>query len=115
MDALDRDVIDNLRQLQSPGETNPLHDLIPLYLADAKNRFEIIDAALATKDGARLAASTHSLKGSSNNLGARMLGELCGQVEKLAKSDRFDAAAELVPSVRREFDRVREALQREIQ
>jgi hypothetical protein len=44
-----------------------------------------------------------------------MLGELCGQVEKLAKSDRFDAAAELVPSVRMEFDRVREALQREIQ
>jgi HPt (histidine-containing phosphotransfer) domain-containing protein len=111
---LDRRVLDSLRQLKAGRTGNPVADLIELYISDATSRLQIMETAIAEGDGPQLAAAAHALKGSSNNLGARGLGELCHELELLAKTGEPETAAERLHAVKTEFDRVKLALQREL-
>jgi CheY-like chemotaxis protein len=112
--ALDQIVLNALRSLKSEVDPDPLSGLIALYLKDAEPRLEKMAGALNRRDVPDLAAAAHSLKGTSNNLGARRLGELCGRLEKEAKAGNLEAAATTLPVVQEEFSRVKEALEQEI-
>ena len=58
----------------------------------------------------QLGRAAHNLKGSSHNLGARMMATLSAELETLGKSGTVEGAAELVTRLEQEYQRVCQAL-----
>jgi two-component system, sensor histidine kinase and response regulator len=113
--VLDRKVIDSLRSLESECDPDPLAGLVELYLNDARSRLGKMDSALHERNWFALAAAAHALKGSSNNLGARELGDLCQRLEREAKAEQPEQAETLLTEIERVYANVEDALRREIQ
>jgi HPt (histidine-containing phosphotransfer) domain-containing protein len=59
--------------------------------------------------------TAHSLKSSSANIGALPLAELFKKLEALAKDNSLDQAKPVLAHISSEYERVRNALQRESQ
>jgi signal transduction histidine kinase/DNA-binding response OmpR family regulator len=112
--SLDRTILDGLRELREPGQPDPLRELIELFLRDARPRLTRMDEAAAGGSFAALTADAHALKGSSSNLGARRLAQLCATLEKQAKNEDADVA-ETLTEVSREFAHVCQLLEAELQ
>jgi HPt (histidine-containing phosphotransfer) domain-containing protein len=112
-------IIAGLRELREPGQPEPLHELIQLFLRDSRPKLERMEAAMARKDFPALGLAAHSLKGSASSLGARRLADLCAQLEKHAKllpePQYLTEAADLLLTIRGEFHRVETALLVELQ
>lgn len=102
-----------LRELQEPGEPDPVVELGGLFLQDTPPRLEAIQRALEGGDSAGLREAAHSLKGSANNLGARRLAAVCARLETAARQNDLPAAGRLVPQVDTEFQQVRFLLEQE--
>ena len=113
-EIVDMSALQSLRALATPGEPDPLEELVGLYLSDATPALDRIVTAGRARDAMALKLASHSLKGSSSNLGARRLASVCSQVEKLSKNGEIDEAVALLSQVADEFHLVREALQAEL-
>jgi len=113
--SLDSSVINGLKELREPGQPDPLRELVDLFVRDARPRLEAMSQALATSDLAKLAAASHTLKGSASNLGARRLAQLCASLEKQARAGQPQKAARTLAEVHNEFARVRELLNLELE
>jgi HPt (histidine-containing phosphotransfer) domain-containing protein len=57
-----------------------------------------------------LTQAAHSLKGSSGYVGAKRLVALSGELEKMGRAGRTEAAASVLAQLVAEFERVRQAL-----
>ena len=69
--------------------------------------------AIRRSDAPALREAAHSLKGSSNNIGARHLAGFCADLERLAKEEKLAEAARLFVKVPEEYERVRFVLEQE--
>ncbi|MCG8556140.1 MAG: ATP-binding protein [Proteobacteria bacterium] len=107
--TLDPRVLESLRSLDAkrPGF---LARLVTSYLRDAQSRVVRLNSAAQHADGPRVADIAHALKGSSRNLGARRLADLCSRLEQLVEDGQVAQATELVPEVEHELARARAAL-----
>jgi CheY-like chemotaxis protein len=114
-ETLDPAILASLRELRSPDETDPFQELVELFLKDAQVRLQKMDAALERSEWPQLAAAAHTLKGSANNLGARQLAGLLASLEKHAKTSNSTDSANILLSVRSEFQEVEAALLAELQ
>lgn len=81
------------RALEDPGI---VAELISLYLEDAPRQVESIKAAVMEGNAERLALAAHTLKGSSAQLGAEELSELCSELENIALDWRAESASLLI-------------------
>ena len=72
--------MDTLRR--SMGEDG-MRGLYAFALADAGDRLEQMDAAVASRDGGEFSRQAHALKGSAGMLGARELWRLAGDAESV--------------------------------
>jgi len=113
--TLDRAILDSLRELSGPGEGDPFHELVDLFLRDAQVRLQKMATSLEKRDWALLAATAHTLKGSANNLGARQLAALLSSLENQAKTGNFNDSANILLNVKSEFQEVETALLAELQ
>ena len=113
--TLDPAILASLRELSSPQSPDPLHELIELFLKDARVRLQKLALALEAKDWSALASTAHTLKGSANNLGARQLASLLSNLENCAKAANHTDSADILLSVRSEFQEVETALLAELQ
>jgi len=113
--CLDTAVIAGLRELREPGHTDPLKELIDLFLRDAHARLQKMGLAVVEQDAPTLISAAHTLKGSASNLGARHLASLCLALEKQAKAGELAEAANILLEVRGEFTEVEKALLAELQ
>lgn len=84
--------------------------LLQSFLTDSRQRIDAIAAAIAAADAEALRRAAHSFKGSTSNMGAQRLAELCRQLEDIGRNGSIDGAAVLLAPLRVEFDSV----QREI-
>jgi CheY-like chemotaxis protein len=114
-EALDRTVINGLMELREPGQPDPLRELIELFLKDAQPRLQQMEAAASVGDLPKLAAATHTLKGSASNLGARRLSSLCAALEKQSKAGDAGQSAQTLAEVAAEFAKVGELLKAELE
>jgi HPt (histidine-containing phosphotransfer) domain-containing protein len=105
-DPIDQHVIASLREL-GPDD---FHELIRLFLDEAGARVTRLRAVDAREDVAGVA---HALRGTGAAFGATKLSALCAEVEHAATQQTTDLRA-LTEAIAAEFDRVREALAKEL-
>ena len=106
---IDRAVFDALVQMTG-GDMDFVDELVHTFLEDGIEQVGALRAAVAASDMAALGRPAHSLKSSSFNLGAMELGELCKELEQLARLNVVVDAPARVDSIAAGFDRAREAL-----
>ncbi|MBA1377604.1 Hpt domain-containing protein [Pseudomonas brassicacearum] len=97
---LDRDVLSTLREVMEDGYP----ELLDTFLEDSEARLRVLHEA---RDAEKLSATAHSFKGSSSNMGALRLAELCGELEQRAKQPSLGGIERLVNEIDSEFAFVR--------
>lgn len=111
--VLDQTVLNRLRDWRQPNEPDPVAELIDLFLQDMPRHTEKMEEAVAQRDAPALRQAAHSLKGSSKNLGAIRLAEVCASLEAQAKTGDLATAPHLLAELKREFEATRQALEAE--
>ncbi len=109
MAILDLRVIDQLKELIG-GDVEELHELIKLFLVEAKDILSDMDTSLETQDLELLRRSAHSLKSSSQDFGATRLSELNAALESSCRNHWPESAANHVVKIADSFKQVDVAL-----
>lgn len=110
-DVLDMTVVEELLSLSDDGDPELLLDLIKLFLDDGPHKVRAIRDGFAARDFEAMERASHSLKGSSGNLGARQLQDTCEQMQLATRRHDFEATARLVPQLANQYEAVQQALQ----
>ncbi len=110
---LDPEVIETLRSLQGEGEPDLVAELAGMFLDDATLRLEELRDAIGEADAGRVRGVAHSLKGSSGNMGATRVHEVCAELERAGESGDLAAAPRLLERLEGELALARPALEAE--
>ena len=86
--------------------------LLQTFASDSVVRIAAIQQAAAAADSEALRCAAHSFKGSSGNMGACQLSELCRQIEDFACAGAIEPCLPLIAELSDEFARVQHALKR---
>lgn len=97
---VDRDVLNALQEVME----DEYPALLDTFIADSEERLCILRNA---EDAAQLMNAAHSFKGSSSNMGAIRLTELCNELEQRAKQESLAGIEKLVDEIDEEFAIVR--------
>ncbi|MDZ4811878.1 MAG: ATP-binding protein [Pseudomonadota bacterium] len=99
--AIDMTVVRDLMDLMG----SDFHDLIRVYLEDAPNNLSALERAAKTNDIDALVAPAHSLKSTSANLGALLLGDMAKRIEQGARSGDLGDSVLMVAQLQNEYQR----------
>ena len=102
---IDPEAIKNLRALNPGDQDEFLREIIGIFFEDMPRRITELDQSLAAGDRPKFARAAHSIKGSSSNLGAAALRDVAGQLETQAQKEGLGQVAELLASLKNEFER----------
>ncbi len=105
---MDQQVISSLREVMEGGFV----DLLDTFLSDSEERIGQLHNAHEARD---LTLVAHSFKGSSSNMGAIRLAQLCGQLEERAQKKQLVGIEELVIKIDDEYQMVRQLYRAERQ
>lgn len=95
----------------SVGDGPFLANLITEYIDDARQHLATMRQAIEKRDAALLERTAHTLKSTSETMGAEGLAAISYNIEMLAHDDRLDEAATHVPAATEQFAAVQTALQ----
>lgn len=84
--------------------------LVEMYLHDGTTRLGALNRGILDADSELVADTSHSLKGSSANMGALAMAQLCADLEAAADSVEIPGGREILDRLEIEFARVRPAL-----
>jgi len=98
-----------VRSLKSGGP-DLAERVIRLFLETAPNTIARLRQAAASADAVEMSRAAHSLGGSSRELGALSLGQLCQEVEYLLRAGQISDASSLLSALERELAAVRQLL-----
>ena len=104
-DALDPAVVERLRQLTPPGEPDVLHEILGVFLAEVPRRIDALKTAWRQDHAAEVQRLAHSLKGSTGNIGADAMFEVCRGIDERARTGdlRID---DMMQALDREYKKV---------
>ena len=103
---LNSDTILELRAVMGDEFAN----LLRTFATDSIMRIEHIERAAAQADADALRRAAHSFKGSSGNMGALKLSELCKHIEEFARDGELAQCTPLIAEVRDEFVHIQREL-----
>ena len=89
-------LIDELRELME----GDFDTLLSTFISDSENKLSAIANAVSADNADDLKRTAHSLKGSSSNLGAVHLSELCFELEKMGRDNCLDLASQKLEDLR---------------
>lgn len=96
MPDMDQEVLAELQDIMG----SDFGKLVKSWQDDTHERVAAMEAAIDAEDGVQLRQVAHSLKGSSSNLGARSVVDICIEMEKLANLKDMDSAKTALPKLR---------------
>ncbi len=91
-EVIDVNVLNALRELQSPENPGLLRRIVDEYLRSSAGLVECMQDALDVGDAGALANAAHELKSSSGNVGATALAQVCQRLETLGRGGRLSGA-----------------------
>ncbi|MHC8304991.1 Hpt domain-containing protein [Pseudomonas sp. PB3P13] len=97
---LDRDVLSALQEVME----DEYPTLLDTFIADSEERLNVLRQS---EDAVQLMNAAHSFKGSSSNMGAIRLAELCNELEQRAKRKLLEGIEQLIGEIDGEFALVR--------
>jgi len=104
---LDMDVVNGLKEI---GDKGFVDDMVKLYIEQSVDLINSIRENSAKSNFERVFLDTHSLKGSSLNLGARDIAELCRQIETKIKEVDTPGLMYLIKELEKTFENTKEEL-----
>jgi HPt (histidine-containing phosphotransfer) domain-containing protein len=104
--AVDLTVLTGYEGLQLDGEPDLIVELIDLYVKDAPRRMAVMRESAVKKNWLSLRREAHSLRGSSGNLGALQMPQICNEIEGIEAGDLFQNIEALLVSLEQELERV---------
>ena len=113
-DALDRRVLDELREIQSAEDPHFLARVMNLYLTESPKLMEQLNQGVTAADAAEIVRAAHSLKSSSASIGAVAMGVLCAEMVAAGRAGKVSNAREMYEQVAPEHARVLSALRVEL-
>jgi len=110
-DPVDRDVIEDLREL---GGSEMLLELAEMFFEDTQSSIDALNKAVEEDDAGTVKRVAHTLNGSSGNMGATRMSALCAELQDVGGSGDLLRAPELLGQLEEEFGSVRPALEAEV-
>ena len=107
--AIDAATFANLLEMTG-GDVEFVDELVDTYLDDGDAQLAALREAVASGRTEDLVRPAHSLKSSSLNVGALVLGELARDLEEAARGGRMSDAPERVEAVAVAFAEARQGL-----
>lgn len=98
---IDQQVLNDLQEVMEGDYLT----LLDTFLNDSEERLNQLRSA---PDAQKLAQAAHSFKGSSSNMGAVGLAELCRQLEERVNKHALFGIEDLINQIEREFITVRQ-------
>ena len=87
---LNQEVLESLESLGEEDGEPFINQIIKMYLNEAPNNLAKIKNAIEAKDSNLLRLEAHTLKGSSENIGAKEVSALSFEIEKKGKENDLD-------------------------
>ena len=109
--AIDRAVMDTLRELDEFGGMGLAREIFTLFLDTAGPSLAQVEGAIATGNARALGQAAHALKSSAANVGAQVLSGCYRELEACARDGRIEQALALLGPARSEHQRARSQLQ----
>lgn len=110
--VLDMSVVEELISFADDGDPELVLDLIQMFLDDGPTKVQAVVQGVAEGDFERAERAAHSLKGSSGNLGARLLSQVCDQVQNATRNHQIADSQRLAPVLKREYEAAEVELRR---
>ena len=85
-----------------------ISELLDIFLDDMPRQLELLRRAVESQDAESAAKTAHRMKGSSGNLGADPLSDLCQQMEVSGRNGEIEPA--LLNDIDSEWNRVKDFL-----
>jgi signal transduction histidine kinase/CheY-like chemotaxis protein len=101
---LDEKVITQLKELNGYNRVTMLDEVVELFLLTTPNTLTLLQQAFQANNFKVVEDLAHSLRESSNTLGAKAFASLCFEVEKLCKTDYFNQLAPLLEKLAMAFE-----------
>src|SRR6516165_5551477 len=111
--ALDRDVLDQLRE--DLGGTAALREVIRSFLDQTPSVLSALRNAAARADVPSIRRAAHMIKGTSSILGARELSEQCAEIERVGQTGCIADAGSRVIALEASYRTIEAALKAEIE
>lgn len=102
-ERLDSEVLNGLRDLTGPGEEDLLTELIDTFKDMAGPLLKDLSQAIQNKKYVNVMHLAHKLKGSSRNLGARAMSEICEKLEECGRNSDLKDGNELFEKLQSEY------------
>jgi HPt (histidine-containing phosphotransfer) domain-containing protein len=109
---LDMSVVEELMSFSDEGDPELLLDLIRMFLEDGPEKVRAVQEGMQQGDLEKVERAAHSLKGSSGNLGARLLQETCEQLQLASRQHQVELTRRLTPELATNFAQAAEALRK---
>ena len=93
------------------GNVESFNELVALYIKQTTEQLDLLRAAIADRDSEGLSRVAHSCAGASATCGMAAIVPFLRQVEFLGHDGKVDEAAEVLPSIDREFERLKHYLE----
>lgn len=95
-ELLDSLTIQGIRDLQMEGAPDLFGELVEIFLSESQDLLEKARRAVQENDGETFRLVVHNIKGSSSNLGAKLLSSKAAEIEQMAKDRDLKEAGSLL-------------------
>lgn len=102
-DHVDVDALEELKEVMEDEFPNLIHT----YLEDSVVRLDSLKDAVGKLDTEMVRKEAHSFKGSSGNIGAPLLADLCRRLEDMGKGGDVNDAKPLLDEIVVEYQEVK--------
>ncbi len=110
--VLDMSVVEELLSFSDDGDPELLMDLIQMFLEDGPSKVAAVSEGVSAGDFEKAERAAHSLKGSSGNLGARLLQNVCEEMQLATRYHKLDDSRRLAPMLSQRFTEAEGALRK---
>jgi len=103
-------IFTRLQELEQETDPEFVIELIDIYLNETPKQIQAIAEALTTQAFPALMITSHTLKGSSLNLGAKQLGTLCLKLEEIGRTGKSIPEDTNTAEIENEYENVKALL-----